>query len=119
MAQTLQVTCISKTNRGGLQEHIDYIGGSAWRFTEAQAISFIEGGMFDFFVKAGGRAVRLVVAIRSGHKYLKTVADGDSPDNLLALHECRSGAPAATHRDDEEGTRRVLQKLGRPLSPKG
>jgi uncharacterized protein DUF3892 len=111
MAQTLQVTCISKTNRGGLHEHIDYIGGSAWRFTAAQAISFIEGGMFDFFVNAGGRAVRLVVAIRSGHKYLKTVADGDSPDS--------SSAPGATHRDDEEGTRRVLQKLGRPLSLKG
>jgi hypothetical protein len=43
MAQTLQVSCISRTNCGGPQERIDYIGGSAWRFTEAQAISFIEG----------------------------------------------------------------------------
>ena len=34
----------------------------------------------------------LVVAIRSGHKYLKTAADGELPDNLLALHECRSSA---------------------------
>ena len=92
MAQTLQVTCISKTNCGGPQERIDYIGGSAWRFTEAQAISFIEGGMFDFFVNAGGCAVRVVVAIRSGQKYLKTVADGESPGNLLGLHECRSSA---------------------------
>jgi hypothetical protein len=92
MAQTLQVTWISKTNRGGPHEHVDYIGGSAWRFTEAQAICFIEGGMFDFFVNAGGRALRLVVAIRSGHKYLKTAADGELPDNLLALHECRSSA---------------------------
>ena len=48
--------------------------------------------MFDFFVNAGGRAVRVVVAIRSGHKYLKTAADGELPDNLLALHECRSSA---------------------------
>jgi hypothetical protein len=95
MAQTLQVTCISKTNRGGPHEHIDYIGGSAWRFTEAQAISFIEGGMFDFFVTAGGCAVRVVVAIRSGHKYLKTVADGESPDQLLGLDECRSSARRA------------------------
>ena len=76
--------------------------------------------MFDFFVNAGGRAVRVVVAIRSGHKYLKTAADGELPDNLLALHECRSSAAdGATHRDDEEGTRRVLQKPGRPLSLKG
>jgi hypothetical protein len=31
----------------------------------------------------------------------------------------RRAADGATHRDDEEGTRRVLQKLGRPLSGKG
>ena len=48
--------------------------------------------MFDFFVNAGGCAMRVVVAIRSGQKYLKTVADGESPDNLLRLHECRSSA---------------------------
>jgi len=87
MVQTRQVTCISKTNCGGPHERIDSIRGSAWRFTEAQAISFIEGGMFDFFVKADGGAVRVVVAIRSGQKYLQTVADGESPDNLLGLHD--------------------------------
>jgi hypothetical protein len=48
--------------------------------------------MFDFFVNAGGRALRVVVAIRSGQKYLKTVADGESPDDLLGLHECRASA---------------------------
>jgi uncharacterized protein DUF3892 len=84
MAQTLEITCISKTRCGGPHERIDYIGGSAWRFTAAQAISFIEGGMFDFFVKAGGRALRVVVAIRSGEKYLKTLADGEAPDDLLS-----------------------------------
>ena len=46
--------------------------------------------MFDFLVNAGGCAMRVVVAIRSGQKYLKTVADGESPGNLLGLHECRS-----------------------------
>ena len=89
MAQTLQVTCINKTNRGGPHERIGYIGGAAWRFTEAQAINFIEGGLFDFFVHAGGRALRLVVGVKAGQKYLKTLADEDSPDNLLTLPECR------------------------------
>ena len=26
---------------------------------------------------------------RFGNKYIKTEADGDQPDNLLALYECR------------------------------
>jgi hypothetical protein len=30
-----------------------------------------------------------VVASRLGVKYLKTVRDGESPDNLLSLPDCR------------------------------
>jgi Protein of unknown function (DUF3892) len=37
---------------------------------------------------AGGRTVAVIVAFHSGRKYLKTEADGYSPDNLLALPEC-------------------------------
>ena len=89
MTQILQVTCISKILRGDPHERIGYIGGAAWRFTEAQAINFIEGGMFDFFINTAGRAVRLVVGRRAGRKYLKTADDGELPDQLLALPECR------------------------------
>jgi hypothetical protein len=33
----------------------------------------------------------VIVAIsRYGHKYLKTVADGEQPNNLLSLYECVS-----------------------------
>ena len=93
MAQTLQVTCISKTNRSTPHERISYIGGTAWRFTEGQAINFIEGGMFNFFVRADGCLVRLVVATHEGQKYLKTMADGEWPDKLLSLPECRYARP--------------------------
>jgi len=31
----------------------------------------------------------VIVAVHNGRKYLKTAADGYSPDNLLALPECR------------------------------
>jgi hypothetical protein len=89
MTQTLQVTCISKILRGDPHERIGYIGGTAWRFTEAQAINFIEGGMFDFFVNVAGRAVRLVVGRRAGEKYLKTADDAEAPVQLLTLPECQ------------------------------
>jgi hypothetical protein len=31
----------------------------------------------------------IVGTSRYGHKYLKTEADGEQPDNLLSLPECR------------------------------
>lgn len=89
MTQTLQVTCISKIHPEATQVRIGYIGGSSWRFTEAQAINFIEGGMFEFFISVAGRAVRLVVARQAGQKYLKSAEEAEVPDALLRLPECR------------------------------
>ena len=44
---------------------------------------------FDFYVHAGGRTVWVIIATSAyGHKYLKTQADGEHPDNLLSLPEC-------------------------------
>ena len=37
---------------------------------------------------ADGRRADVIVATRNGHKYLKTEADYDTPDNLLSLPEC-------------------------------
>ncbi len=53
-----------------------------------QAIREIEQGTNTFFVSVGGRSVRVIVAVHNGRKYLKTEADGSSPNNLLALPEC-------------------------------
>jgi len=86
---SLQVTCIRK--RGGHynpRERIQGIGGSDWYQTEDSAIADIENSANSYYVSAGGRTVDVIVAVHNGRKYLKTVADDYSPDNLLALPEC-------------------------------
>ena len=61
------------------------------KITQEEAISGIETGKWDFYVQAGGRVVDVIVATsRWGNKYIKTTADGEHPDNLLSLMECRS-----------------------------
>jgi len=85
----LQVTCINK--RGSHydpHERIQAIGGAGWKKGEDQAIREIEGNVNSFFVSTGGRTAEVVIGTYSGRKYLKTVADGYSPDNLLSLPEC-------------------------------
>jgi len=54
---------------------------AARRFAAARARMDIE--------RPAGDVVDVVVAInRYANKYLKTTADGDEPNNLLALPEC-------------------------------
>jgi hypothetical protein len=49
----------------------------------------IEQGKNEFYVTQGGNTVNVIVATSAaGHKYIKTVADGLQPDNLLSLPEC-------------------------------
>jgi uncharacterized protein DUF3892 len=89
-----EVTCINKSDRYNPHERILRIGGtnfdrSRWYATQQQAIAWIENRQFELFVRVGGREVNVVVAIsRFGHKYIKTEADGEQPDNLLSLPEC-------------------------------
>lgn len=84
-----QVTCINK--RGSHydpHERIQNIGGSGWKHAEADAIRWIKAGAESHYVSVGGRMVKVIVAMHRGREYLKTEADGYSPDNLLALQEC-------------------------------
>ena len=89
----IEVGCINKTDRYNAHERIKAIGGGSgstrWKHTQEMAIQFIESGTFTYFVNQGGHEVDLIIA-RSphGHKYLKTVADGEHPNNLLSLPEC-------------------------------
>jgi len=91
-AKTLQVMCINKSDRQNPHERIRNIGGIdsgvRWKKTEEQAIVEIETGVSQFFVHAGGKSVWVIVATHLGRKYLKTEADGITPDNLLSLPEC-------------------------------
>ena len=82
-----QVTCINKRQHFNPHERIQAIGGSGWKHSETNAIGWIESGTESYFVSRGG-TVDVVVATHMGRKYLKTRADGISPDNLLALPEC-------------------------------
>lgn len=95
MASAHEIKCIHKSDRMNPHERIVAVGGvnadgSTWKLTQELAISGIERGEWTFFVKVQNRIVKVVVAVsRFGNKYLKTVADGDHPNNLLSLYECR------------------------------
>ena len=94
MAANHQVMCINKTDRKSAHERISRIGGNKsdgtpWRLTLADAIAGIEAGKWSFYVSVGGKSVWVIIATSAaGHKYLKTEADGEQPNNLLSLPEC-------------------------------
>lgn len=90
MATSLQVTCINKGDRQSPHTHITHIGSSnGWKHSQEDAIRYIENYTYEYYVNKGGHNVKVIVATRNGRKYLKTQNDGDTPDNLLSLPECR------------------------------
>jgi hypothetical protein len=93
MASRHQVGCINKTGHHDPHRRIQNIGGvnadgKRWKITEDEAIAGIESGKWSFYVSVNSRTVDVVIATHNGRKYLKTVADGLHPNNLLELPEC-------------------------------
>ncbi len=88
-----QVSCINKRgNHYDPHERIQAIGGVTglyrWKDSEDVAIANVKRDATSYYVSVGGRTVWVIVATHNGREYLKTQADGYSPDNLLALPEC-------------------------------
>lgn len=83
-----------QNRRHEVHERIKAIGGGPpgmrWKHTQEDAIPWTEDGTFVYYVvNQEGREINVFVArSRYGHKYLKTEADGEQPDNLLNLPEC-------------------------------
>lgn len=95
MAQSVRIECINKTDRFSPHERIRHIGGrntdgTRWKLSQPDAICGIEDGRWSFYVERpfGDRVAVIVATSAAGNKYLKTVADGDQPNNLLSLPEC-------------------------------
>lgn len=95
MSSVHEVLRVCKSDRFNPHERITQIGGrnrdgKTWSLTQQEAIAGIEDGRWTFYVCQQGHVVPVIIAIsRHGHKYLKTEADGEQPDNLLSLPECR------------------------------
>lgn len=95
MPASVRITCINKTGHQSAHERISHVGGvnpdrRTWRFSEDEAIAGIKTGKYSFYVEqpTGHRAGVVVTRSAHGHEYLKTTADGEQPNNLLALPEC-------------------------------
>ncbi len=91
----LEIICIEKDDRFNPDQRILRIGvknanGTSWSITQKDAIEGIKNKKWSFFVKKGLHTVDVIVSkSRFGNGYIKTSNDGDSPDNLLSLPECK------------------------------
>jgi hypothetical protein len=83
-----QVTCINKQPRTNSHEGITHLGGATWRWTREQVIASIEDGSNTFHTTVYGKRADVGVVNGPNGKYVRTHADGQWNDNLLALPEC-------------------------------
>ncbi len=93
MTVRYEILCINKSNRASQHESITHIGvkanGNYRKLTEAEAINGIDAGNWAFYVNKDGKLVDVIIATSLlGNRYLKTIADGVIPNNLLSLPEC-------------------------------
>jgi Protein of unknown function (DUF3892) len=91
---TIEVQCVTRSKSENAHECIQYLGGvdyngKRWQKTVPEAILEMRQRGVHFYVTEGEHEVPLVITTdKSGHRYLRTQADGDKPDHLLSLPEC-------------------------------
>ncbi len=83
-----QVTCINKQPRMDTHEGITHLGGPGWRWTRQQVIDSIKAKTNTFYTLVNGKRANVAVVEGSNGPYVRTYADGQWNDNLLALTEC-------------------------------
>jgi len=88
-----QITCVTKPDRFSTHEHITHIGNTAakWKMAREAAIARIDSKQDSFFTvdSATGRKAYVGVVREAGKApYLRTYADNQWNDNLLAQAEC-------------------------------
>lgn len=87
-----RVTCIVKREHYNPHERILRLGGmnsgGYWEHSEQEVINMIRSGNYSFYVDVNGKSVNVVLAEHNGRVYLKTEADGYTPNNLLNLNNC-------------------------------
>ena len=89
----LRIMYVEEAMYSDTDRRIASVGGIAngqyWQLSLDQAIQAIESGFVFYVEQPAGDRVNVVIArSQRGKRYLKTVADGDEPNNLLALPEC-------------------------------
>jgi hypothetical protein len=63
-------------------------GRITWEWTRQQVIDSINSGSNTFYTQVNGRRADIAVVDGQNGQYLRTHADGQWNDNLLALAEC-------------------------------
>ncbi len=90
-----EIKCINKQPRDNAWERITHIGwvNPDWRnrkLTQKEAIDAIKAKKYSFYVNVKWDKVKVIVSTsRFGNEYIKTENDGDEPNNLLSLMECK------------------------------
>jgi hypothetical protein len=84
----VQVTCINKQPRNSTHEGITHLGGNGWKWTRSDVIASIRNKTNTFFTQVNGKRADIGIVEGQNGPYLRTYADGQWNDNLLALPEC-------------------------------
>jgi len=87
MADVL-VTCVNKQPRQNPHEGITHLGGPGWHWTRQQVVDSINAKTNTFHTLVNGKRADIGLVNSAGGQYVRTHADDQWNDNLLALPEC-------------------------------